>query len=1174
MQLSIKARKAMAAGLAASTLLWSAGSILPRVASAAVHSDGCLVLSGGVVWLITGGTRRGFTSAEVFASHGNNFSQVVTATAEDAALPVGPIMTYADGTLVKGPNDPLVYLVAGGQKRPFVSGSVFTGLGYSFANIQQAPVNTFQDLPTGSNLDSSAIAHPAGTVVISGGAIWKMTGTGRMGFPSAAVFSSHGYMFSKVVAANSYDLAMADEGAVAAKPACTTSGGTTPPPTSGSVSLASDNPASSTLVATQAQADLAHFQFGSLGTVTSVTLERIGVSANTTLSNIYLFQGSTRLTDSASMGSDNKVTFAGLNIMTPANISVKSDILTGTAGQTVGVRLVGYTANSTAYNASVSGNLHTIATATLASVALSAPTGGGATDPGNDINVWQGTVAVGTRDVVLNRLALRQIGSIQSSDIRNFRLQVDGIQVAQVQSLDSNGFVTFTPNVTVKNGTRTFKVMADVIGGSGRTYGMSLRGAYDVSTTDSQYNVGIVATLSAAPFGPAAANVNAGSITVVKASDSPSQNLVAGASDAPVGKWTFTAFGEAVKVESLTVAIDTNGTDADNSIRDVSIFVDGSQVGSSSSVTAVDAFATGESFTTNFYVYPGTPRTVEVRADMVDDTATDLIGDGTTTSVQFSLLADTDNAVPQVSLTPTGAPITSNSNANALTIATGTISLAQTSTYPNQTTSAPQSSYKLASWVLSGNSSEAVNINTLAVGFVDTADWDASDDLSNVYLKYGSNTSSIKSTVADGGIATLSNSYSVNTTIPVNGFITVELWGTIGSSVTAADTLIAYLRATGVTASSGTTVYADVDTDTDSTDNGSAGQTITIAAGTHTVSKDASAPVSALLDDSGSAVTGAWKFEALYDNFAITDIVYTIANVSTVSSVKLKDGSTVLATKSPGTTVTFSGLNIPVVSGSPKVLTIELDLSTVSAVGGGTSGSSVLTTLTSATSRNSNGTSAAVTEATANPAGNVMYVYKAVPTVNWETLPATTLTAGTKTLARFNVDSGSTGTVAWKEVLLDISKSADPTIASATLWDVTNGSNTQITAAVAFQNGTAGVATTCSSDNTTCELMVTVGTKADDNVEQLVSGKKTYEIRATLAGNISTGEFVSSTIASNLAHITSNVFTTADNDTTVDDSTFTWSDVSAANHDTGTSDWVNENLLRVLPTQSWTLTAS
>ncbi|HTL39268.1 MAG TPA: hypothetical protein VL306_00425 [Methylomirabilota bacterium] len=164
MQLSSKARKAVAIGLAASTIVW-AGSIaaLPLVASAAVHSDGCLVLSGGTVWLITNNSRRGFTSEAVFTTNGYNFLQVVAASSEDIALPVGPVMVYGEGTLLKGPSDPLVYLVVGGEKRPFVSGQVFTDLGFIFANVKEAPANTFADLPVGANItastSSSSIPH-------------------------------------------------------------------------------------------------------------------------------------------------------------------------------------------------------------------------------------------------------------------------------------------------------------------------------------------------------------------------------------------------------------------------------------------------------------------------------------------------------------------------------------------------------------------------------------------------------------------------------------------------------------------------------------------------------------------------------------------------------------------------------------------------------------------------------------------------------------------------------------------------------------------------------------------------------------------------------------------------------------------------------------------------------
>jgi hypothetical protein len=157
MNFSQKAKKAVAAGLALSTMMWSVSLFAVPAAVAAPHNDGCLVNVSGTVYLIQGGQKRGFTSAEVFMSHGYNFGQVVTANAEDAALPTGSILIYADGTLVKGPADPLVYLVVNGQKRGFTSGSVFTGLGYSFANIQWAPVNTFNDIPTGANIDSTAI---------------------------------------------------------------------------------------------------------------------------------------------------------------------------------------------------------------------------------------------------------------------------------------------------------------------------------------------------------------------------------------------------------------------------------------------------------------------------------------------------------------------------------------------------------------------------------------------------------------------------------------------------------------------------------------------------------------------------------------------------------------------------------------------------------------------------------------------------------------------------------------------------------------------------------------------------------------------------------------------------------------------------------------------------------
>ena len=64
-----------------------------------------------------------------------------------------------------------------------------------------------------------------------------------------------------------------------------------------SVSLASDTPASGYIVGGQATADLAHFTFTGTGTVNSIMIHRSGISDQNTLSNLYLYDGATRITD-------------------------------------------------------------------------------------------------------------------------------------------------------------------------------------------------------------------------------------------------------------------------------------------------------------------------------------------------------------------------------------------------------------------------------------------------------------------------------------------------------------------------------------------------------------------------------------------------------------------------------------------------------------------------------------------------------------------------------------------------------------------------------------------------------------------------------------------------------------------------------------------------------------
>src|SRR3989344_3117032 len=114
------------------------------------------------------------------------------------------------------------------------------------------------------------------------------------------------------------------------------------------VMLASDSPVNVALVQGQAIGELAKFVFsnptGSTVNVTSLAISRIGVSNDSTLTNVFLYDGAARLTDSAGVSNSafNFNDSVGLFSLAPGasrTVSVRADIAGSTSGQQVGVRL-------------------------------------------------------------------------------------------------------------------------------------------------------------------------------------------------------------------------------------------------------------------------------------------------------------------------------------------------------------------------------------------------------------------------------------------------------------------------------------------------------------------------------------------------------------------------------------------------------------------------------------------------------------------------------------------------------------------------------------------------------------------------------------------------------------------------------------------------------------------
>ena len=928
------------------------------------------------------------------------------------------------------------------------------------------------------------------------------------------------------------------------------------------VALSSDSPANSTLITGQSAAPIAKFVITNKDSVeakvTKVELQRIGVSADATLSNVYLFNGATRLTDAVSV-SQGKITFNNPNgiITIPAGnsviLTVASDIAISTEGQIVGASLTGVTSNVEVKSTlPIQGGTHTIAKATLSTITATKVSLGTSTDPQEDVNVWQANIAVSEREVKMSKLALKQLNSIESSDIQNFRLYIDGEEVAQVDSLDSNNVVTFTFNKTVKSGTRTFKVLADVVGGSSRVIQMSLRNAADISAIDSEYNVTAPVYTSGTSFSPVTANaitVNEGTVTVKKSSSSATGSVARNSSGVSLAKYELKTYGETIKVDTLTVSVADNQSGVTTTLKNGKIFIDGVQYGSSASITEA-----GTQFNVNYVAQAGKTAIIEVVADLQDL-------DATVTSLNVSLVKEgSENAQAQVSYKTVFVP-GSEIKGNSLAVSDATISLAKASNYRSQNVVFPQSNYKIGEWILTGDATQDVNLYTLVInptilnkttsGKTDTEIVSIRD----AYLKIDGEETGIKSSLSGA------TSWSVNKLLPKNGSIRIELYGnveivsgTLGVAATGDQdaSVKGALKVTGSGAVSGTNIsIPSASTYID-------GQTVTYAPASIKLAKGASSPTTSILPDEGTIQTVSYQIEAVNDAYTIDTFTVTFgADAATViSEVRLMDGSTVLQSKAGGTTsVSFAGLNYQVPANTKKTLDIAVVLSSVG-TGAGVTGADIKTTFDASETKIAPlSTGAVVAFGGSDISGNSLYVYKSIPTVSLVSLPDTKLTAGTKALSKFEVKANQSGSIAFANISFEVKNTDNVAVTNFKLYDANN-------------NKIADCADP-SSNVVVCALTT--------EEEIAANGSKIYELRADVDAaptkTLKDG-YVTAKILGDEGYVAS---TKSDAVITKSGSTaakFIWSDMSAQNHatgGTGSSDWANGYLVKNLPTSTQTI---
>ncbi|NTV44871.1 MAG: peptidoglycan-binding protein [Candidatus Yonathbacteria bacterium] len=722
---------------------------------------------------------------------------------------------------------------------------------------------------------------------------------------------------------------------------CSTSG-TTTTTTTGPVAavLATTNPASQTIVAKQATANLMEVTFSGNGIVTGVELQRTGISADTTLTSVYLYEGNTRLTDAASVISGGVIRFANptglFTVSGSKTVSVRADIASSTAGQTVGVKLNNYTVAG-ATSATVSGlmgNIMSVASTDVASVSNSATnsvTGSPTVDAGSsNYTVWGNTLTISTRAVALKGANFKFVGSAPVDSLQNVRLIVDGAAVGSASSVNALGNIAFdlsSAPVTLATGAHTIEVHADVVNGANRSFYLSLQNAGDLMLTDSQLgvNVAMVTAPSTTTFSidnGASITINQGTLSFQLDPTFTTTNVTGGSSNATIAKYTLKAFGESVKVMQLQVTpVTTTTTASGTDFQNVTLFVNGGQVGTSQNWTSgALTYNLGSSL-----IVPANQNvTLEVRADLRNATGANHVnGNIYATTV---IPANQAQGLTSLALYPSSAM---SQTSNSLAMGSASVTIAKSSSLADSSSSSNVSNVKIGSYVIQAGSTEGVRVTNLNLDINGTL---TTANVSNLKTSENATPVNPQST----------NNFSVDFTVAAGQSKTIDIFADLGNSTGTVQTDL-LVTARGASSNTVLTTGAGIASEV-------TGQTITVGSGNLAVPTaiQSTSPVAQYVEGNTTGQKIAvYNFTSSTGDSTIQEMTFSLGGTANAASkVTVTAGAQSCSAPVVGTSATLTGCNITVPKGyGGKDVTVTVDLNTVG-LGGLSSASTVSATLT------------------------------------------------------------------------------------------------------------------------------------------------------------------------------------------------------------------------------------
>lgn len=832
-----------------------------------------------------------------------------------------------------------------------------------------------------------------------------------------------------------------------------------------SVSLSTTTPAEGYVLDGQATAGLLDLSFSGTGTVNSVTLSRSGISNQNSLSNVYLFDGVTRLTDGFSFNSNGSLTMNNLNIAVNGTkvISVRADVGSNASSDSssIAVALTSFSAGTSVSTVNVMGKTMAFgvsgsaATATLSANTVSSASVNAGT---SSYSFWSAPLQVNTRAVQMHSAAFRMIGSAPADALSNIKLFLNGVdtgKTASVMMMNGANYAVFdfaSMPLSIATGNNTLQVRANIEKGSSRTIQFSLQQAADLMIRDTQVGINISAFSTANNAGTI--TVNTGSITgSVDSTFQAMSNVTGGASNVAIAKYKVRAYGEDVKINTLSVlpvlantchsatsgftfAACTGGTASasGSGLQNVTVYFNGSQVGTQTATWTSANIALN--LGSQMIVPAGTDSTIEVRADVRSSSGANY----TAGTASANLVVGSSNAQGQNSLNTLSTPAITG---NTLTVQTGLLALSSNPGYTSQNQNPNTTGVKVGSFVLQNqSSSEGVRITNLAVGLT----VGAGTSLSNFGALYTSENSSYKVQPQ------ATNNFSVDFVVAPGSTKIVDIFANSSSDAGATATLQTTLTVSSIGVSSNVTA----------TSAATAGQTIAFRTGTvATPTLVASSSTTAQLvaaANGGSADGSKAVFNVTSSNASstISELTFTVTS-GTATSVKVGSVSAPVV----GGTAYLTGLNIMVPNGGSGV-NLEAFVSYPEV---GTSGVSSNTTsvLTLTTIKYTSGSST-VTLGSLTVAAPTMTLVGSVPAYSI-TDSTETLVNGSVKIADVTISASSKGDIKLGQLPINITSTGVTTVASASDNIVVRDTSGSL---VATRNATFAVTAGGSATGTIC----------------------------------------------------------------------------------------------------------